>query len=729
MGFARSHARSIGLSVLAVVLLHGSHSAQGTCTGTPGEESWSPYYDWSGQMIFIDDCSGTPMNCAELEISHAALIPKGMLRGMVLLWRKERENTPCTGCQDADTDKTWVFNPMSPEKLGTIPQALSSDIFCGGLSWDRYGQLVVTGGVPTPECSLMPFPCTTCAFPETYRFQPQEVEIVGLTPGGQMIVTGSPWKKVGNMALGRYYPTNIALNKTQLYRSLDFDLTGGGMESAPLPLSMTLVAGGPVCGGGDGNELWELLEPKVTGVTSWSLPFLPQNPDSQDLPNYPSQNNSPHYQMGQQYDPYTRPPSGLLTPDQKNTPNPLLDSYPRMFQTSESAQILVCGDVETSPMVTPNFPGCVWVIKPRLSTTGPQDYWQDLNGPVGVDPDGPPTPPAMPTTGLDNWHDSFYDTAVLLHQATSTPPMLDRVLMFGGSRNDGTNGWVVNRKVWEFEKGASGNRILTGVWREKQESTLFQRLYLNSVVLPTGEIFIEGGTSTEDTSSAHCSGCNTTPVYKPIIYNPGVDASDPGTPFEQEAPPDPMVPGFTITEATARLYHHVAVLLPNGSVFVAGGKRARMGATSLTPSNGYPDPRFSGEIFSPPYLDDAVRTRPRFETPPPNEVLFGATLQVQIRHTSGLEIDRIVLLRPAAVTHHWDADQRYIELAFAVNSSLTETEGTEIVETFDVQAPDITLGPAGFYMLFAVEDDAIGPAQCTIEGHRIPTVGHFINVQ
>jgi hypothetical protein len=66
-------------------------------------------------------------------------------------------------------------------------------------------------------------------------------------------------------------------------------------------------------------------------------------------------------------------------------------------------------------------------------------------------------------------------------------------------------------------------------------------------------------------------------------------------------------------------------------------------------------------------------------------------------------LDRIVLTRPASVTHHFDVDQRYIELEF---SAPTYTSPQEITAT--VTAPHESLGPPGWYMLWAVEADAPG---------------------
>jgi len=50
---------------------------------------------------------------------------------------------------------------------------------------------------------------------------------------------------------------------------------------------------------------------------------------------------------------------------------------------------------------------------------------------------------------------------------------------------------------------------------------------------------------------------------------------------------------------TARLYHSLALLLPDGRVLVAGGGRFSDGTA--------PTDKFSGELYSPPYIFKGAR--------------------------------------------------------------------------------------------------------------------------
>jgi len=74
---------------------------------------------------------------------------------------------------------------------------------------------------------------------------------------------------------------------------------------------------------------------------------------------------------------------------------------------------------------------------------------------------------------------------------------------------------------------------------------------------------------------------------------------------------------------------------------------------------------------------------------------------------------RMVLLRPGAVTHNYDADQRYIELQSVPNTAHAQ------MTSFTVTAPTADLGPPGYYMLFAITSDL---------GNEAPSVAQFIRL-
>jgi hypothetical protein len=134
-----------------------------------------------------------------------------------------------------------------------------------------------------------------------------------------------------------------------------------------------------------------------------------------------------------------------------------------------------------------------------------------------------------------------------------------------------------------------------------------------------------------------------------------------------------------------RQYHSVAVLLPDGRVLTAGGVDPRPGVVER-------DLR-SMEVFSPPYL--SMGPRPVI-TAAPAAIAHGAAFDIDTPDPGG--VDSVVLIRPAAVTHHTDAGQRYVKLA------MTGRTATQV----GVLAPDNgNLAPPGFYMLFLVKANGV----------------------
>lgn len=108
-----------------------------------------------------------------------------------------------------------------------------------------------------------------------------------------------------------------------------------------------------------------------------------------------------------------------------------------------------------------------------------------------------------------------------------------------------------------------------------------------------------------------------------------------------------------------RGYHSVAGLLPDGSVFSAGGFD-----TNETPVE-WTDSGHSVEIFKPPYFFKTVG-RPSIilgSFDPTTTKHYGEVLTFDVQIPTGATFNRVALLRPAAVTHACDMSQRYVQLA------------------------------------------------------------------
>ena len=172
------------------------------------------------------------------------------------------------------------------------------------------------------------------------------------------------------------------------------------------------------------------------------------------------------------------------------------------------------------------------------------------------------------------------------------------------------------------------------------------RMNVNVVLLPDGNVLVAGGAS----SSTPCE-----------IYNPDDDSWIEAAPLKYE-----------------RKYHSLALLLPSGKVFVVGGSTT--GERKI-------------ELYTPPYL---------FRGPRPSYTIadhhFDHGAYFNIHSPDACRIKKIGLMRPLAVTHHTDSEQRYILLDF-------ERQGKCELK---IRAPKTgAIAPPGHYMLFIVDDCGI----------------------
>jgi hypothetical protein len=189
--------------------------------------------------------------------------------------------------------------------------------------------------------------------------------------------------------------------------------------------------------------------------------------------------------------------------------------------------------------------------------------------------------------------------------------------------------------------------------------------YLSSVLLPDDTVFTTGG-------SEQYRGRSGSDILKAQFYEPATDS------FREAAEP-----------TVGRNYHSEALLLPDGRVATFGS-----------------DPLFDDkdntklgtfeqrvEIFTPPYLHGGgAEARPVLGEGPQELDRNG---RATFRTKDAARITEARLMRPSAVTHTTDVEQRSIELG------LTKGSGTVTVE-----APlDRTLVPPGWYMLFVVDKD------------------------
>lgn len=182
------------------------------------------------------------------------------------------------------------------------------------------------------------------------------------------------------------------------------------------------------------------------------------------------------------------------------------------------------------------------------------------------------------------------------------------------------------------------------------------RIQMNAVLLPTGKVLALGGSAQDDTAST---------------ASLGVDLFDPDT--------ETWTPAGTM--ARPRMYHSVALLMPDATVVVAGSN----------PQTGTWDD--SVEAYRPAYLftaSGALAPRPAITTAPAG-VGYGAAFQVTTANPG--DIASVALMRPGSSTHAFDFEQRLVNLAF------TPGAGTTLNLT---APPSANVAPPGYYMLFLV---------------------------
>ncbi|MDA0160515.1 DUF1929 domain-containing protein [Solirubrobacter ginsenosidimutans] len=197
----------------------------------------------------------------------------------------------------------------------------------------------------------------------------------------------------------------------------------------------------------------------------------------------------------------------------------------------------------------------------------------------------------------------------------------------------------------------------TPAW-QPTASMSYRRSFLNLTNLPDGTVLATGG-GTDKSAQIDANGV---------------------LPAESW---DPATGVWTKLAAMAvpRLYHSVAVLLPDGRVYVAGGGS----------DTGVTDQK-SAQIYSPPYLFKGPRPT---ITSAPATVHWGESTFIGTPDSGS--VSRVSLIRTGSVTHAFDQNARALSLEF-----------TQTVGGIDVKMPaDGNFAPPGYYLLSIVNAQGV----------------------
>ncbi|MCY1023279.1 galactose oxidase-like domain-containing protein [Pyxidicoccus sp. MSG2] len=183
----------------------------------------------------------------------------------------------------------------------------------------------------------------------------------------------------------------------------------------------------------------------------------------------------------------------------------------------------------------------------------------------------------------------------------------------------------------------------------------------NATILPDGRVLVTGGSRGSGFDNAD------SPVLYAELYDPATNR------WTRLA-----------SNTVYRGYHATAVLLPDGRVMSAGGRKRR-----------------TAEVYSPPYLFKGARPG---VSGAPDTVAPGTSFTVTTPDAA--KITRVSLVALASVTHAFDQNQRLVTLSFTRGSgSLTVT------------APrNNNVAPPGYYQLFLVSDTGV------------PSVGRMVRI-
>jgi hypothetical protein len=221
-----------------------------------------------------------------------------------------------------------------------------------------------------------------------------------------------------------------------------------------------------------------------------------------------------------------------------------------------------------------------------------------------------------------------------------------RVMLFGGATSaTSTTEWIdlgAGSPTWTFGPDMSAARV-----------------EMDAVLLPTGKIVALGGSASDEVTPASLNA----DLFDPVA----------------------LTMTSAGTQSYARLYHSVALLLPDATIWSAGSN----------PVRGTWEPHM--EIYQPAYLfnsDGSLATRPTV-TNAPGTIQWGG--QFSVTTPDAANISQVVLVRPGSSTHAFDMDQRLVGMNFTAGSG-----------TLTVTAPpNGKIAPPGYYMLFLINNNGV----------------------
>ncbi len=286
------------------------------------------------------------------------------------------------------------------------------------------------------------------------------------------------------------------------------------------------------------------------------------------------------------------------------------------------------------------------------------------------------------TPGLEDPDQRDQSASLLL-----PPAQEQKVMILGGGNTyetgtdaiDSTDEIDLQEEHPEWEKGPNLPRGKLDNGALEPEGA--GKMYVSAVALPDGTVLETGGSLLPRTKDVH----------EAAIFNPVTNLFTP-----------------VAADPVGRDYHSEALLLPNGDVIALGSNPVNVGLGTegfQTALSIYEPPyMFKGER---PVLESIDGQQNRLEGSVNRTAQWEYGSEHTIAYTSkSSEITSAVLIRPAAVTHSSDPNQR--EVALPIKEATGAAGEKESLEVNLTSNPN--LAPPGYYMVFLVNAKGV-PAE------------------
>jgi hypothetical protein len=246
----------------------------------------------------------------------------------------------------------------------------------------------------------------------------------------------------------------------------------------------------------------------------------------------------------------------------------------------------------------------------------------------------------------------YYGTSVLLPLQNNNTEQ-GKILVAGGTPS--SLGQAMNSCLIITPNGSKLSPRFTA-------SMTYPRMYLNPVILPDGKVVVFGGSTSQNIVA--------NAVYTPEMFDPNTETWTSLNP-----------------STIPRLYHGVALLLPDGRVWNAGTSPHELRT----------------DIFSPAYVS---ATRPTISGDLAISGGYGGS--ITINTPDAADITSVSLVKISSITHFYTSDQRLIWLQIQSKDSNSVT----------VSAPvNSNLAPPGYYLIHVLDSNSV------------PSIGKFIRIR